>query len=264
MKKFGIALAAGLLGLTFGAHGQTVVDFDDLVGQASVPPGYGGISNWYGWQYYDWAQPPYNPSSEPCRVYPVGVGNFDFAAAGTFDGAFFNGYGTGHGFLPIYLEMYNGGSLVHTSGQIDLDGSGVGQWLDSGYAGTVDSVNVVGYYGYFIMDDLTYGGGGFTLEITGDCNRSMDVAITGGAAGAKCAFAYGTAAGTTPVPNCGISVDIARADAWRAYPNDVLFVYLDGNGEFSFNKSGGPAFCNKLVQAVDLDNCEKTNVATTP
>ena len=108
-------------------------------------------------------------------------------------------------------------------------------------------------------------GGGFTLDIVGDCNTSFDVNVTGGAAGAKCAFAWGANAGSTPVPPCpGLTVDIKGADAWRSYPNDVLFIHLDGSGNFSFNKAGGPAFCGKLVQVVDLDNCVTSNVDVVP
>ena len=52
-----------------GMAGAVVVNFDDLVGQALVPNGYGGI-NWNDeWTYYGWTQDPYNPSSPPARVW---------------------------------------------------------------------------------------------------------------------------------------------------------------------------------------------------
>lgn len=105
----------------------------------------------------------------------------------------------------------------------------------------------------------------FTLALNGDCNTEFTVSLTNGNAGAKCAFAWGATAGSTPVPPCpGLVVDIQKADAWRSYPNDVLLINLDANGEFAFNKAGGPAFCGKLVQVVDLDNCVTTNVAVVP
>lgn len=101
----------------------------------------------------------------------------------------------------------------------------------------------------------------FMLALGGSCTDLINVDIMGGVPGAKCAFAYGSVAGSTPVPPCpGLTVDINRADAWRSYPDDVLFINLNAQGAFSFQKTGGPAFCGKLVQVVDLDNCAKTNV----
>lgn len=104
------------------------------------------------------------------------------------------------------------------------------------------------------------GGGGFSIDFTGDCSTSFDIYITGGNPGAKCAFAYGKADGSTPIPPCpGLSVDIDKANAWRNYPDDVLLIYLDENGDFSYNKAGGAAFCDKAIQVVDLDNCIVSN-----
>ncbi|MBL1216098.1 MAG: hypothetical protein D8M59_01235 [Planctomycetes bacterium] len=258
MKKTCLTVAAGAI-LAMGLSASAdVINFDDLVGQASVPPGYGGVSNWYGWQYYDWAQPPYNPSSEPCRVYPTGgTGQFDFAADVTFDGAFFNGYGTGHGFDPIYMELFSGGSLVHTSAVIDLDGSGVGQWLDSGYAGSIDSVNVVGYLGYFIMDDVTTGEAGFSVDTTGDCPGTMEACAHRANPGDRIVIAYGFAEGSSgPVPGCsGLYVGIQRA-------KEAARGNADANGDFCARGRVPAGACGRVVvQAVNLSTCEVSNLA---
>jgi hypothetical protein len=139
-----------------GAACADVLNFDDLVGQGSMPNGYGGIADWNGWQYYDAVQPPYNPSSPPTRIYNISNGNIGFGADYIFDGAFFNGHGSGDGFLPIFFQLYQDGSLVHTSDSIALDGSGNGIFLNSGYNGLVDQVVVNGSHGFYILDDLTY------------------------------------------------------------------------------------------------------------
>lgn len=151
VRVFAAALVAAA-----GVASGDVLNFDDLVGQAAMPNGYGGIQDWSNWFYYDWDQPPYNPSSPPTRIYNLGNGMITFGADYIFDGAFFNGYGTSDGFSPIHFELYLNGGHVHTSGSIDLDGSGNGQFLASGYNGLVDQVQVIGSYGFFIMDDFTY------------------------------------------------------------------------------------------------------------
>ena len=167
-----------------------------------------------------------------CRKYGTGIGYDAYGRdGGTMHGGLYGGpYGGGYG-ISSWTSM---GALGFTAGDWSCQVSGGG-------------------------------GGGFTLDITGDCNTSFLVDISGGVPGAKCAFAWGASKGSTPVPPCpGLTVDIARADAWKSYPNDVLFIHLDGSGNFSFNKAGGPAFCGKLVQVVDLDNCAKTNVDVVP
>jgi len=127
-----------------------VINFDDLVGQAQVPDGYGGVNNWGGWEYYDWSQPPYNPHSPPCRVYNYTDGIFTFGYDVLFEGAWFAGYDS------VYFQLYNDGSLVHTSSSVVLGGDGVPKWLASGYNGMIDQVKVVGSLGFFVMDDVQY------------------------------------------------------------------------------------------------------------
>ena len=148
--------AAVLVFAVAGGASAIVVDFDDLVGQAPVPDGYGGI-NWPGWTYYDSPQPPYNPSSPPCRVYNTSDPRFFFLEDSFFIGAFFNGYGASDGFKDITLYGYYDGELVGVSETLPLYGDGVGGFLNSGFEGSpVDEIFVDGYPGFFIMDDVTY------------------------------------------------------------------------------------------------------------
>ena len=70
-----------------------------------------------------------------------------------FDGASFSGYS------GVTFELYADGSLVHTSSSLD-DAVGpdayLPTFLQSGYAGIVDTVKVRGVQGYFAMDDFVY------------------------------------------------------------------------------------------------------------
>ncbi|MBL8065106.1 MAG: PEP-CTERM sorting domain-containing protein [Chthonomonadaceae bacterium] len=154
MKKI-LGLAFGVM--AFSTSHAIVVNFDDLVGDnIAVPLNYSGIADMSNWTYYNFDQPPYNPSSGTCRVYNIGNSNITMGQDVIFGGAFFNGYGTANGFSPISFEMYDNGNLVATSGSIDLAGNGTGQFLASGYNGVVDQVKVLGTSGFYIMDDFTY------------------------------------------------------------------------------------------------------------
>jgi hypothetical protein len=133
-----------------------VIDFEDLSGQNLVPDGYGGVSDWGDWYYYDWDQPPYNPHSGIVRVYNLGDGHFTFENDQIFQGAWFAGYGSNEGFSPISFNLFLDGDLVHVSDSIDLVPDGNTYWLDSGYAGYVDMVQVNGSHGFYVMDDVTY------------------------------------------------------------------------------------------------------------
>ncbi len=152
-KLLGAALLL-VLWAPVAAFGSIVIDFDDLIGSGQVPDGYGGVGDWGGWTYYDAPQPPYNPHSPPCRVYDNTNGIFDFGSDVVFEGAWFAGHGQHDGFLNVYFELYDNNALVHTSGEVDPDGTP--QWLGSGYAGLVDEVKVIGSYGFFVMDDVQY------------------------------------------------------------------------------------------------------------
>ena len=135
-----------------------VVTFDDLQGQAVVPSPYGGI-NWMGnWDYYGWDQDPFNPQSPPNRIYTnyqvfsdgFHEATFEFNSPAVFNGAYIAG-----GIYPgVYFNLYLGGTLVATSSTLTQDSTPT--FLSSGYSGLVDKVGVVGYTGFYVMDNVTY------------------------------------------------------------------------------------------------------------
>jgi hypothetical protein len=150
MKKFAIIVLSCVA--ASAAHATTVVTFDSLSGQSVLSGNYAGI-NWAGnWDYYDYSQYPYTAESGSERVY-VDYNNEDptfyFATPTQFDGAYFAGYD------DVSFSMYNGASLVATSGTLGL--SGTPQYLASGYSGSVTSVVVNGDNDYYVMDNVTYG-----------------------------------------------------------------------------------------------------------
>lgn len=156
MRIFALLIVALLLATVSAKAGSvTVVTFDDLTGQALVPNGYGGI-NWNGnWTYYGGSQPPYTPESLPNRVYTFSAtSSFNFLTPQVFDGAYFSGYS----FAPVTFELFNGATLVATSGT--LDPSSTPTFLASGYSGLVTSVEVLSTDpDFYVMDNVTYGTG---------------------------------------------------------------------------------------------------------
>ena len=159
MRKLQILFVLALL--TACSAGATVLTFEDLSGQGMLPSNYGGLTWSDGWEYYDWSQFPYTPSSGSVRVYNNGGSappRFSFAAPVVFNGAYFAGYDT------AAFEMYLSGSLMATSSTASLGATGVPVWLASGYGGPVDEVRLVVTQGFFVMDDVTFNGGSAVPE----------------------------------------------------------------------------------------------------
>jgi hypothetical protein len=153
-------LGLGLLcmALTCAPVGAVVVHFDDLLGQAPVPDGYGGI-NWGGvWTYYGFSQPPYTPHSDFNRIYSPGTGSgeyqFTFVTPNQlFNGAWFSGLDT----TTVQFRLYDDGVLVSSSSTTNT--SSTPTFLASGYAGPVDVVGIFSNANdFYITDDVTYGG----------------------------------------------------------------------------------------------------------
>ncbi|MGZ4787771.1 MAG: PEP-CTERM sorting domain-containing protein [Terriglobales bacterium] len=151
MRKVLVLLFGLLVFAALVAHAD-VITFDELPGDGVVPDGYHGVT-WFGeWNYYGEVQPPYNPHSDPNRVYDfVTDGHFEFGSPVIFDGAWF----AGHDFATVQFQLYLSGSLVWTSGI--LAPSDVPTFLASGYSGLVDTVHVLSPSpDFFIMDDVTF------------------------------------------------------------------------------------------------------------
>ncbi|WP_367846511.1 PEP-CTERM sorting domain-containing protein [Rhodoferax sp. WC2427] len=143
-------LATSLIAFA-GMASATVVTFEDLNGSGVLASNYAGLTWGAGWNYYDSAQSPYNPSSGKTRIYnndsPTTDG-FKFSSDVIFDGAYFAGY------QEAGFELFNDGQLVFTSSLLGL--SDTPSFLSSGYAGLVDEVRLTVSNGAFVMDDVTY------------------------------------------------------------------------------------------------------------
>ena len=141
---------------------QTVLNFDDVSapgpGVVSIPAGYGGVNWAVNMGIWGFDQSPYLPQSPPNRV--LFNRNFESGVAESlvsfingpkiFDGAYFSGQDN------VQLNLYSGQTLVATSGVLSL-GTGSGPFfLQSGYAGPVDMVGIVGTRGAFAMDNFTF------------------------------------------------------------------------------------------------------------
>lgn len=138
---------------------QTVVGFDDLNASGALPTGYGGINWGPGWTYYSQDQDPYNPNSGAVRIYNYDTpAYFTFSAATQFNGAYFAGPTITNAFFSLFLNN----ALVHTSQSIVLTSTPT--FLNSGYTGLVDRVQVNSRPGFFVMDDVSYGSATVTPE----------------------------------------------------------------------------------------------------
>jgi len=165
-------LAVCSLGLAGSAWGQTVLGFDDIQtngGVVDIPTGYNGfqwpntMGVWEGQGDYPYESPPnvvlFNNNGA------FGYGETDiYTLSGTveFMGAYFSGPTQGG---PIYFNLYDDGSLVWTSQQLTPNPD-TPEFLASGYSGQVNEIGVVGYEGYFVMDNFEFssGSGGSTPE----------------------------------------------------------------------------------------------------
>ncbi|MDX2152560.1 MAG: PEP-CTERM sorting domain-containing protein [Bryobacteraceae bacterium] len=157
-----LAIPAAMLLLTAATLGATTLTFDDLVGQATLPINYGGISWNAGWEHYDFEQPPFTPSSGATRVYNNAGSEallFSFLAP---DARLLGAYFAGLESVTAQWELYNDGVLVHSSTVIGL--SAIPTFLPSGYEGTVDEVRVLTSSGFFVMDDLQFEASGVVPE----------------------------------------------------------------------------------------------------
>ena len=147
--KMAAAATVAIASTAVSAASTTVVNFDDLSGYG-VLGSYAGIE-WTNWNYYGFAQNPYNAASGSERIYDMGVGSFSFASGVVFDGAKFAGYAGGP---EVSFELFYQGNVVHTSDSLSFNGTPT--FLSSGYAGLVDKVTVLGPTDNFVMDDVTY------------------------------------------------------------------------------------------------------------
>ncbi len=262
LRRFTGLLAAGTVaGLALTAAAD-VINFDDLQGQAPVPPGYGTVADWGDFTYYDASQPPYNPNSPPCRVYSYSLQTFKFGRDVVVEGAYFSGYGTNRGFLPIGFKLYSNNVLVHTSATLDLgDGSGP-TWLATGYSGVCDTVVLTGSPGFYVMDDVTfYEAGGYRLSVRGTCPGTVTVEWNGATPSTQQGLVFGQSEGSTTIPNgacqgtmLGIQGQVRLVNSFGTGPN--------GSGNVSGN--AGTSACGHFLQLIEVPSCSTSNVDNIP
>lgn len=143
--------AAGLVLAATASAQQVVLDFEDLVGFAPMPAGYGGVADWGSWAHSDTPDPNYPPASGSVRVFSVGAPqNIQFGQDVVFEGA--NVVSA----LPFAWDLYYQGQLVHTSTTLSPNTGGPAVWLASGYAGPVDELQYNSSVNVHSVDDFTY------------------------------------------------------------------------------------------------------------
>ena len=153
-------LATALSLVATALPAQTVYTFEDLAGlfpfQPISPNPYNGITFDGSWWANTDPQFPYTPQSGTVRLASNGINDFlpsasfFFAAPTVFAGAYFAGAD-----IPLSFDLYLGSTKVFSTGPTTL--SPTPTFLNSGYTGVVDRVDVLGSTGFYEMDDLTLG-----------------------------------------------------------------------------------------------------------
>jgi len=156
MKRWIVGLAAVVVLVGVGQVGVAnaavvTLDFEDLSGSGALPTDYAGLTWDSHWQYYDWPQPPYNPSSGVERIYTHNYGGWiAFGTDVTFLGSW---VATNDAGQETYWEGYDDGVKKYESSHLL---GGVQDWISVSWSG-VDYVNLVStHYDYFIVDDVRY------------------------------------------------------------------------------------------------------------
>jgi hypothetical protein len=157
MKRLAFSLLFAAAATIAAPASATVLTFDDVGVDGSVPAHYGGLD----WSASDWfvfggPEDPYTPHSGDFRA----VSGFDdpdaatiisFARPSLFQGAWFSGLDG----ATVTFMLYRAGALIATSAT--LDPSDVPQFLSSGFTGLVDQVVIASPgQGSFAMDDFTF------------------------------------------------------------------------------------------------------------
>jgi PEP-CTERM motif len=134
----------------------TVLTFDDIGAEGTVPANYGGLdwsaSTWLAFQ--DQPGDTFAPHSGAWQV----TGDFGstadtvrFATDAVFDGAWFSGFSD----AQVQIQLFLDGALVSTT--TAFAPSDASSFLASGYAGLVDTVVIASAGGgSYAMDDFTF------------------------------------------------------------------------------------------------------------
>lgn len=177
-------LLLATLALAGAASAQTpalvVLDFEDLVGFAPMPAGYGGVMDWGSWAHSDAVDANYPPASGAVRVFSVGLQRrIRFGEDVIFEGA--NVVSA----LPFAWKMYHQGQLVATSATLQPNTGGPAVWLASGYAGPVDELEYDSAVNVHSVDDFQFVIGAFTGTGVNYCTATANSTGAPGVMGAS-------------------------------------------------------------------------------
>ena len=158
----------------------------------------------------------------------------------------------------LYLAQFGGSTAVGPF--IDTISANPAQMSNDG---SIDCYQAVGISSSFNGIDIAVGScapAEFTLQdpVPGVAGQQNTFTTANGVAGARVYFVYGTRSGTTNIPGCpGLVVDIRT-------PQIAGTAIADGSGTATF-RSAVPASAagdTFLIQAVDKDSCDVTNLVT--
>lgn len=153
----------------------------------------------------------------------------------------------------LKIVLYNGSTVVHASSNFAGSGSGFFAGLTSigafDRAVISDWVDSLAY-----VDNVSIGGGGFTLAKSGTCPGPVTLSTAGGTASSAVALLYGNPGSTTkPSGTCaGTTVSLAN-------PTLAAILVANGSGATSLSFNAPAGACGKTVQAVNIASCGTSN-----
>lgn len=219
-------------------------------------PGNSGCHTTGGWSFYCQLNARSSPYLFGSASGYVNV-TFDFPI-GSFGGYFGNHTNVD----GATLNFYDADGNLHSSEYIDNPADCTWRWYgwettDVGFT-SVDIIGT-GYDAFVLMEDMEcseFAGGGFGLDVTGDCPGVMEACATGGTEGDKMviiySFNYGSAG---PVPGCpSLYTDLAS-------PTVAGSGSAGADGSFCASGKVPQGACGRVkVQAINRTTCEKSAV----
>lgn len=279
MKK-AFVTAVGLVALATGTvHGQ-VIDFDDIPTFGNyltpVPPDYlghvwSGDVNGGGRGYVDLLSAinrdylaNLDEISEP-NIFYNGFGDEDCWVLLSEDRSLESFHYTrwpnvgGSGAPSVHIVGYNDGNVVYDQTFNTIEG----QWqVVEDIDVTVDEIHFLrppGTPTWWLIDDLTLGAGGPSLEAEGSCPGSMTFNVSGATPGGNVAFIYAFGTGSVEIPPDQPCAGTVLGLNGTATLGGVATANANGEASFTANVPA-PACGRVFVQALDVSSCGTTNV----
>ncbi len=121
-----------------------------------------------------------------------------------------------------------------------------------------DIQNGVSYQGHVISGAIVPLNPAMNLEVSGTCPSNVQIFINNVTPSGQIALLYANAQGTFVIPDgfpcAGTALGLSSATLGA-------LIIADSNGEISLNTTVPPAACSNIyIQALDLTNCETSNV----